>query len=145
MKVCPGCGSKNNDVAKFCVDCGAPMLQINGTSKVITIGRGAGNSVVLNNPAVSNFHCELVIKNGVVVVTDKNSSNGVFVNGVRITTKALKKGDVVTLGSKFVFNGKIIPPEGQAHRQFLILPPTGNLNISLGEIHHVIARSTTSR
>ncbi|MBK6681799.1 MAG: FHA domain-containing protein [Ignavibacteriales bacterium] len=80
------------------------MLQINGTSKVITIGRGAGNSVVLNNPAVSNFHCELVIKNGVVVVTDKNSSNGVFVNGVRITTKALKKGDVVTLGSKFVFN-----------------------------------------
>ncbi len=104
MKVCPGCGSKNNDVAKFCVDCGAPMLQINGTSKVITIGRGAGNSVVFNNPAVSNFHCELVIKNGVVVVTDKNSSNGVFVNGVRITTKALKKGDVVTLGSKFVFD-----------------------------------------
>jgi ABC-type multidrug transport system ATPase subunit len=104
MKICPGCGSKNNNTAKFCVDCGAPMSHTHGSSTVITIGRGEKNTVVLNNPAVSNFHCELVIKNGVVVVTDKNSSNGVFVNGVRITTKALKKGDVVTLGSKFVFN-----------------------------------------
>lgn len=104
MKVCPGCGSKNNDVAKFCVDCGAPMSKAQANTTVITIGRGEGNTVILNNPAVSNFHCELVINNGAVVINDKNSSNGVYVNGAKITAKALKKGDIVTLGSKFVFD-----------------------------------------
>lgn len=112
MKVCPGCRSKNNDTAKFCVDCGAPMSDTHGNSTVITIGRGEKNTVVLNNPAVSNYHCELVINNGAVVVNDKNSSNGVYVNGVRISSKALKKGDVVTLGSKFVFDWAVYSTSG---------------------------------
>lgn len=107
MKVCPVCKSKNNDIAKFCADCGASMSHVLGNTNVITIGRGENNTVILNNPAVSNFHCELVINNGTVVVSDKNSSNGVYVNGIRITSKTLKKGDEVTLGSKFVFDWEV--------------------------------------
>ncbi len=133
MKICPVCKNQNNDIAKFCVDCGAPMSQKQSSSTVITIGRGEGNKVVLNNPAVSNFHCELIVDNGKVVINDKNSSNGVYVNGVKITSKTLNKGDIVTLGSKFVFDWEArLTLEGGSPSARVDSPPNGKSEFIIG-------------
>lgn len=133
MKICPVCKNQNNDIAKFCVDCGAPMSQKQSSSTVITIGRGEGNKVVLNNPAVSNFHCELIVDNGKVVINDKNSSNGVYVNGVKITSKTLSKGDIVTLGSKFVFDWEArLTLEGGSPSARVDSPPNGKSEFIIG-------------
>ena len=45
------------------------------------------------------------------VIEDLNSTNGTFVNAERINRRALKEGDIVTLGkSEFRFVGRP-PPE----------------------------------
>jgi pSer/pThr/pTyr-binding forkhead associated (FHA) protein len=109
------------------------MSQKQSSSTVITIGRGEGNKVVLNNPAVSNFHCELIVDNGKVVINDKNSSNGVYVNGVKITSKTLNKGDIVTLGSKFVFDWEArLTLEGGSPSARVDSPPNGKSEFIIG-------------
>jgi serine/threonine protein kinase len=46
----------------------------------ITIGRAQDNQVVLNDPAVSSHHAEILLKEQGYWVTDVGSSNGTFVN-----------------------------------------------------------------
>lgn len=49
---------------------------------------------------VSRFHAELKVEpDGVVTIEDLDSTNGTFVNGRRIISQKLKRGDVVMLGS----------------------------------------------
>src|SRR5579875_3677854 len=66
----------------------------------ITIGREADRDIVISNdPTVSRTHAELSYMNGVWMVRDNNSSNGTFVNGVRISSQVLHPGDTVQFGS----------------------------------------------
>ncbi len=108
MKKCPKCFGQNNDNAKFCADCGAPMQagasMPSGRTKIITIGRNPDNSLALQGSGISNFHCELEISDGIYTIRDKNSTNGIMVNGKRVLTATLKKGDVVTLGRNFILD-----------------------------------------
>jgi adenylate cyclase len=71
------------------------------TKPVITVGRGNANDLVLNDPSVSRFHA--VVKQspqGAVVIADRGSTNGVMVNGVRITSEVeLHKGDRARIGA----------------------------------------------
>lgn len=63
---------------------------------VMTIGRAEGNDFLLNHSSISGEHARIEASgvNGVELV-DCNSSNGTFVNGVRIGRKDLRPGDVV--------------------------------------------------
>ncbi|CEK18894.1 FHA domain-containing protein [Chthonomonas calidirosea] len=66
----------------------------------ITIGREVGRDIVIaNDPTVSRTHAELSYVNGVWMVRDNNSSNGTFVNGMRISIQELHPGDIVQFGS----------------------------------------------
>jgi len=71
------------------------------TKPVITVGRGNANDLVLNDPSVSRFHA--VVKQsaqGAVVIADRGSTNGVMVNGARITAEVeLHKGDRARIGA----------------------------------------------
>jgi pSer/pThr/pTyr-binding forkhead associated (FHA) protein len=63
-----------------------------------TIGRLSDNSVMIDNPAVSNHHA-LVFRDGdQFIVEDLQSTNGTFVNGTRVSRQALRHGDVVMVG-----------------------------------------------
>jgi pSer/pThr/pTyr-binding forkhead associated (FHA) protein len=63
---------------------------------VTSIGRAAGNSIVIDDVQVSRHHAEIALKNGRCTITDLGSGNGTFVNGERIDrTIALSPGDVV--------------------------------------------------
>src|SRR5262249_19676148 len=65
----------------------------------ISIGRAAGNDLVLASPTVSSKHARLRRENGSWVVADQKSTNGTFVNGVAAEGPVrVKDGDVVQLG-----------------------------------------------
>lgn len=68
--------------------------------KVITIGRGQDNDIVINDPLISRNHLQLIQKDdGTVSVVDLNSSNGTYVNGHKITGEhILSKNDTVLIG-----------------------------------------------
>ena len=47
---------------------------------VVTIGREAGNDIVLEDPQVSRHHARLTLQGGGYVVEDLGSTNGSFIN-----------------------------------------------------------------
>lgn len=80
---------------------GAPVPMQGGS---ITIGRGAGNDLVLPDPdrVISNRHCVIEDHNGNVVIIDL-STNGTFLNYSKIPLgnipTPLNDGDVLSMGS----------------------------------------------
>ncbi len=62
------------------------------------IGRGADNELVLDTKHVSRYHAVLLAGPSHTSIEDLNSTNGVFVNGKRVSRQALKDGDRVTIG-----------------------------------------------
>lgn len=69
--------------------------------RVITIGREQGsNDIVVNDPKISRNHLQLVVDdNGNVTAADMGSTNGTFVNGVRIVgEQSLCAGDQLRVG-----------------------------------------------
>jgi serine protease Do len=67
--------------------------------KAIKIGRTDENDVVINNSSVSREHAIILIdSNGIVVIRDLGSSNGTFVNNIKIKEQKLAGGDEVKLG-----------------------------------------------
>ncbi|MDF3022235.1 MAG: hypothetical protein K0Q92_3538 [Steroidobacteraceae bacterium] len=62
------------------------------------IGRGADNEIVLDTKHVSRYHAVLLAGPVNTSIEDLNSTNGVFVNGKRVTRQVLKEGDKVHIG-----------------------------------------------
>src|SRR5712692_3387107 len=56
--------------------------------------------IVLENPKVSRLHAEVVSIDGKVLLIDRNSSNGTYVNDQKIDKRFLKKGDIIYLGGR---------------------------------------------
>lgn len=69
--------------------------------EVMTIGREAGNDIVLDDPRVSRRHAMLYrTQDGSFYLADEGSSNGSFVNAARITLPTrLNNGDQIEIGS----------------------------------------------
>ncbi|PQO46877.1 FHA domain-containing protein [Blastopirellula marina] len=67
----------------------------------ITIGRNAGNDVVLSDPSVSSKHAVLTVADGLITLEDLQSSNGTYVgpDHLRIQQTLVQPNDVVFLGS----------------------------------------------
>ena len=68
--------------------------------KVITFGRGDENDIVLTTPSASRLHAELQPSGGGYVLRDRGSSNGTWVNGVRVTERVLQAGDQISIGDE---------------------------------------------
>lgn len=65
----------------------------------LRIGRGPQNGLVLPSPDVSRQHCTVELRQGSAVVTDHGSTNGVHVDGTRITdSAALGPGSRLVVG-----------------------------------------------
>ncbi len=86
--------------------------------KRIVIGRGEDCDLPVNDTSVSRVHAEIhAIDGGQWEVVDRDSSNGVRVNGVELKRAILDAGDVVELGDvqlKFVPAGQVFHPQEQA-------------------------------
>jgi serine protease Do len=67
----------------------------------IRIGReSAICEIVLENPKVSRLHAEVVSIDGKVLLIDRNSSNGTFVNDHKIDKRVLRDGDIIYFGGR---------------------------------------------
>jgi hypothetical protein len=67
----------------------------------IRIGRErAICEIVLENPKVSRLHAEVVSIDGKVLLIDRNSSNGTYVNDQKIDKRFLKDGDIIYFGGR---------------------------------------------
>jgi hypothetical protein len=69
--------------------------------KVITIGRGEGNNIVINDSLVSRSHCQIIKdNNGNYRLIDNNSANGTCVIGVKRHGEVrLNQSDIVRIGN----------------------------------------------
>ena len=67
----------------------------------IRVGREAVMcEIVLENPKVSRLHAEVVSIDGKVLLIDRNSSNGTYVNDQKIDKRFLKDGDIIYFGGR---------------------------------------------
>jgi pSer/pThr/pTyr-binding forkhead associated (FHA) protein len=66
---------------------------------VKTIGRATRADFILDAPLVSRVHCRLTAHSSTrLEVQDLGSTNGTYVNGLRITRTDLKAGDKLAVG-----------------------------------------------
>ena len=82
---------------------------------VITIGRTAGNDIIIRNPQLSRQHAEIRQRGQEWELVDLDSTNGTYVNGKRITApQVLRPRDRIVLGETvLVVQG---PPEVERPR-----------------------------
>lgn len=64
----------------------------------VGIGRGARNEVRVLDTEASRQHAVVEFRDGRFTITDRNSSNGTFVNGAPVRTRELADGDQIQLG-----------------------------------------------
>jgi pSer/pThr/pTyr-binding forkhead associated (FHA) protein/signal transduction histidine kinase len=76
----------------------------------LTIGRDAANSLQLSRKCVSRYHAKIEFKDGQYVLSDLDSSNGTYINKIRIEQARLENNDKVFFGSRgFIF---LLEPAG---------------------------------
>jgi DNA repair exonuclease SbcCD ATPase subunit len=63
-----------------------------------TLGRTPDNDIRVDEDFISRHHAVLLLSGATTIVEDLNSTNGTYVNAERINRRALKEGDLVTLG-----------------------------------------------
>ncbi|NOZ12561.1 MAG: FHA domain-containing protein [Acidobacteria bacterium] len=66
----------------------------------LTVGRKPDNDLSIPLPNVSSYHAVIEFQNGVIAIEDLNSTNGVFVNGKKLTERVpVECGDRIAFGS----------------------------------------------
>lgn len=76
----------------------------------ITIGRADDNIIYVPNVTASRRHATVFYRDKDIILTDNNSYNGTYVNGIKIQSKVLKDGDCILIGATKLFyvDGSII-------------------------------------
>jgi hypothetical protein len=67
---------------------------------IVTVGRTRNNDICLPSTGVSRDHARLLVAGSVVTLVDASSTNGCFVNDVRVTRQRLRDGDLVRIGDR---------------------------------------------
>ena len=101
MVIKPGSGSLNQPAAPTGTGPQPQLLMqvaFNGKQQ-LSVGRAPDNDIHLDGLQISNHHARLVNAGGTVTVEDVGSTNGVYVNGARITgRRPLVERDIVQVG-----------------------------------------------
>ena len=63
------------------------------------IGRGPANHFCLDDSTISTHHCEIILGGDGIIVRDKGSTNGTFLDGQRIQEARLQAGQTLNLGN----------------------------------------------
>lgn len=112
----PFAGSSGNDSPRLIITKdGATIGSIAGNKSRILIGRSYNNDITIESDFVSRHHALLSRSEGGTVITDLNSTNGIFVNSRRVFKYALKHNDIISVGNHRI---KLYDP---AHRQRVTL------------------------
>jgi len=85
------------------------VFPVSGES--FTIGREPGNGIVINDAEISRKHARMSQQGTTYSIEDLGSTNGTFVNGVRLTAPhALRPGEVIAFGEQIsvVFEAVVV-------------------------------------
>jgi diguanylate cyclase (GGDEF)-like protein len=96
-------------------------------SEALSIGRSHENTVQLADDNVSRFHCRLAPHADGILLYDRNSTNGTYVNGKAVTAHVLRDGEQVSVGRnifKFLSGANV---EHAYHQEIYRLMTTDNL------------------
>lgn len=81
------------------------VLKKDGSSQIIpieasevVIGRSSKNQVSLDEKTVSRQHCKLTSNGEKLTIEDLDSTNGTYVEGVKVKAQELKGGEKIKLG-----------------------------------------------
>ena len=61
------------------------------------IGRSSACTVQIQSPGISKVHAEINVTDSKLILSDQNSSNGTYVNGVKIDQQNIEMGDQIAL------------------------------------------------
>ena len=67
-----------------------------------TIGRAPDNTLVLDDPLISKHHARIDVSPNSLVVTDLGSTNGIYVEGQRVSQVQVTRPVLLGLGSTFI-------------------------------------------
>jgi pSer/pThr/pTyr-binding forkhead associated (FHA) protein len=112
-----------------------PKLIISGVThelvdEAITFGRGADNTIVVNDPSISTHHAQLLLEGDTYRLKDLDSTNGTRVNGKPVTETVLRVDDRIRFGatearyeSSEASGSKPLPKPEEIKAQFAAAPP----------------------
>ena len=81
----------------------AILKEVSVGQSEVSIGRSPENSIVIDNPAVSNHHARVFYEEGRLMLQDFGSLNGTFVNGQRVKMAQLKSTDSIAIGKHTLY------------------------------------------
>lgn len=85
----------------------------------MTIGRTPGNVLVLPDDKVSRRHAQVEVRDGILWIVDRGSTNGTFLNGEPLDRpRRLRAGDQITIGTSTL----TFAPASQAARAAPVAP-----------------------
>lgn len=80
-----------------------------------TIGRSSAATFTIRHDTISKVHALLTYENGILTIEDMESSNGIFVNSVKIKKSEVKPTDNLKIG-KVSFRIELSPEELSAYK-----------------------------
>ena len=80
------------------------VIEVNGMRHPVeppgvVIGRGSDADLRINDPGISRRHAQLAVSGALVTITDLESTNGVILNGRRVTDAPVPDGSQLQLGN----------------------------------------------
>lgn len=74
------------------------LNKIETDKELISIGRNPSNDIHIDNLSVSKKHARIIKKQGEYFIEDLNSTNGTYVNEIKINSQKLNREDMITIG-----------------------------------------------
>jgi chromosome segregation ATPase len=99
------------------VECSAELARVDGQhntsynlARRTRIGRAPGCELQIDSSSVSRHHALILMGQRDVIIEDLNSTNGVLVNGRKVSRQLLSDGDMLTIGeAQFRFSLSLAP------------------------------------
>ena len=120
-------------------------------TECVTIGRSAGNDIVLDDDKASRCHAEIRLSVEGYRLFDLQSQNSTFVNGVKITDRSLHNNDRIEIGNTtLIFQDREPSTLGdtticdESDQASLLCQKTENLDAGLESLHVSHAEMTAS-
>lgn len=96
----------------------------------ITVGRKAHNDIQMDDPTVSGEHAVFLVLQH-VYVEDRNSTNGVILNGKKVSRRQLNHGDIINIGRHEL---KFVDDKSHDFERTIIIPPSAPTNKKSGDV-----------
>ena len=133
LKSVPGAaaGAYPGAAASGAADRSAELIRIDGEqsmtyvlAKRTRIGRAAGCELQIESGSVSRHHALVIVGPRDTIIEDLNSTNGVIVNGRKVTRQVLSDGDAVTIGeTRFRYFARLHDSPPRPNPAYCTAPP----------------------